>query len=43
LKVISDKVILPIANELEKVWGGVESNQGREYSWKEAQISRVFE
>ncbi len=42
LEVISSKVIIPIAKELEEVLGDVDSDQGREYSWKEAHISGIL-
>jgi len=42
LEVISSKVIVPIAKELEEILGDVDSDQGREYSWKEAHISGIL-
>lgn len=42
LEVISNKVIIPIAKELEEVLGDVDSDQGREYSWKETHISGIL-
>lgn len=42
LEVVSSKVIVPIAKELEEILGDVDSDQGREYSWKEAHISGIL-
>ncbi|MGI5897812.1 MAG: hypothetical protein ACOX6Q_01465 [Candidatus Dojkabacteria bacterium] len=42
LDIISNKVILPLIKDLEKILGNVDAEQGKEYSWKEMHISGIL-